>query len=641
MPREMKDSGIEWIGEIPAEWTVCKVKRFYKLQTGFTPDTKKSEYYDDEYGFDWVNISDICDGMTITETKKKISQLYIDHYKPSIIPTGSLLYSFKLSVGQTAFAGKPIYSNEAIAAFLEDKNVNLHFFRYSSSFIIENAQTNIYNAKILNQDLINNALVPFPPLPEQQKIAAHLDSECAKIDDAIKKIKATIEEYKKLKQSVITEAVTKGIRPNREMKGSAIEWIGDIPTEWRLLPFRHVLNERNEKNDPIISEERLSLSIELGVTLYADKTTNLDRFKDDFTQYKLAHKGDLVMNSMNMIVGATGVSKWFGCVSPVYYTFYDNDSEHTTAKFCEYIFRSKTMLRVLHSYGKGIYAIDRGDDKINTCRLKVSKEDLKSIKTPVPDVSEQKEIVAYLDQKSSEIDTLIAKKEQIAAELESYKKSLIYEYVTGKRAVCEMTEKEDTITIFDPQATRLMQEALAYKVIKHSGDDLKGRIHLMKMIFILDIMLGLNLGINYLRYNHGPYNPIIESIEKNLSGKGIISINTAKKYSYTVIDDSFDIKYNELFAKHNSEIEKIIDYMKRMKSSRAEKIATLYAAWNDMVIDGVQNITDKMIIDDVMNNWTENKAKTDFSTWQHILNDMKDKKIIPHGYGKHTRPRSE
>ena len=287
----------------------------------------------------------------------------------------------------------------------------------------------------LNWDGLKLMKILSPTFEEQQKISAHLDSECTKIDDVITKTKATIEEYKKLKQSVISEAVTKGIRPNREMKDSGIEWIGEIPTEWGLLPFRHVLNERNEKNDPIISEERLSLSIELGVTLYADKTTNLDRFKDDFTQYKLAHKGDLVMNSMNMIVGATGVSKWFGCVSPVYYTFYDNDSVHTTAKFCEYIFRSKTMLRVLHSYGKGIYAIDRGDDKINTCRLKVSKEDLKSIKVPVPDVSEQKEIVAYLDQKCSEIDTLIAKKEQIVTELESYKKSLIYEYVTGKKEV--------------------------------------------------------------------------------------------------------------------------------------------------------------------------------------------------------------
>ena len=219
------------------------------------------------------------------------------------------------------------------------------------------------------------------------------------------------------------------------MKDSGVEWIGSIPIGWKLIPFRHVLKERQEKNSPIKSEERLSLSIDLGVTLYAEKTTNLDRFKDDFEQYKLAHEGDLVMNSMNMIVGATGVSDYFGCVSPVYYTFYDELEDHVTAKYCEYIFRSKTMLRVLYSLGKGIYAIVRGDDRVNTCRLKVSKEDLKSIIIPVPPVEEQREIVNYLKKKCLAIDELIAKKEQYLSEIENYKKSLIYEYVTGKKEV--------------------------------------------------------------------------------------------------------------------------------------------------------------------------------------------------------------
>lgn len=433
--REMKDSGIEWIGQIPTHWEIRKVKNYYTMQTGFTPDTKNESYYDDINGYDWINISDIQDGETITETKKKISQYYIDTFAPQIIPQGSLLYSFKLSVGQTAYAGKNIYSNEAIASFLPTKDVNLHFLRYSSMFIIENAQTNIYNAKILNQDLINNAYIVFPPLSEQKAIADFLDKKCDEIDAVISKTKATIEEYKKLKQSVITEAVTKGIRGNRHMKDSGIDWIGEIPSEWEIIPFRYALKEREEKNSPIKSTERLSLSIDLGVTLYAEKTTNLDRFKDDFEQYKLAHIGDLVMNSMNMIVGATGVSKYDGCVSPAYYTFYDEVEDHITARYCEYIFRSKTMLRVLYSLGKGIYAIVRGDDRVNTCRLKVSKEDLKSIKIPFPCIDEQRKIVTYLDQKCAEIDTLIAKKTALLEEMETYKKSVIYEYVTGKKDV--------------------------------------------------------------------------------------------------------------------------------------------------------------------------------------------------------------
>jgi type I restriction enzyme S subunit len=270
---------------------------------------------------------------------------------------------------------------------------------------------------------------------KQKKLANYLDQQCAHIDTVIEQTKASIEEYRKLKQSVITQAVTKGVRGERPMKDSGIEWIGDTPAEWKLIPFRHVLKERNEKNSPVKSTERLSLSIDLGVTLYSEKTTNLDRFKDEFEEYKLAHEGDLVMNSMNMIVGASGQSDYFGCVSPVYYTFYDEESDHITAKWCEYIFRSKTMLRVLFSLGKGIYAIVRGDDRVNTCRLKVAKEDLKSIIIPIPPVDEQREIIKYLNEKCTAIDNLISKKEQFLTELENYKKSLIYEYVTGKKEV--------------------------------------------------------------------------------------------------------------------------------------------------------------------------------------------------------------
>ncbi len=280
-----------------------------------------------------------------------------------------------------------------------------------------------------------NRYVTLLPLTEQCRIAAFLDAECVRIDAVIEKIRSSIEEYKKLKQSVITEAVTKGIRKGRPMKESGIAWIGEMPEEWKLIPFRHVLHERNEKNSPVKSTERLSLSIDLGITLYADKTTNLDRFKDDFEQYKLAHEGDLVMNSMNMIVGATGVSPYDGCVSPAYYTFYDDTENHVTAKFCEYIFRSKTMLRVLFSLGKGIYAIVRGDDRVNTCRLKVSREDLRSIMIPLPSIPEQQEIVDFLGVKTAEIDALLMKKEAFITELEAYKKSVIYETVTGKKEV--------------------------------------------------------------------------------------------------------------------------------------------------------------------------------------------------------------
>ena len=613
--REMKDSGIEWIGEIPAEW---KIIRFKFLHNGMnTGESIDKEYWSD----------DEKDTVFYTAGLLPIYTSYQDFPEWKYTNGNDLL----LSRNGTPYVYYPVinacYTDHIIRAEMK-ADINRKFVKYGLQQSISSVIVNQVSIATWSASLWNEQTIPWPPLPEQQKISAHLDSECAKIDDVITKTKATIEEYKKLKQSAITEAVTKGIRPNREMKDSGIEWIGEIPKEWEISLIKYHLKWKSEKG--FSDEQVLSLYRDYGVIPKDSRDDNHNVTSLDTSTYKLVDTGDFVINKMKAWQGSMAVSEYRGIISPAYHIceFY---SDAFIKRYFHYLMRNNSYLPEYErlSTGMRIGQWDLGFD------------DFKNIPIIIPSLSEQQEIADYLDKKCYEIDTLIAKKEQIVTELESYKKSLIYEYVTGKRAVCVMTEKEDTITIFDPQATRLMQEALAYKVIKHSGDDLKGRIHLMKMIFILDIMLGLNLGINYLRYNHGPYNPIIESIEKNLSDKGIISVNTAKNYSYTVIDDSFDSKYNELFAKHNSEIEKIIDYMKRMKSSRAEKIATLYAAWNDMVIDGVQNITDKMIIDDVMNNWTENKAKTDFSTWQHILNDMKDKKIIPHGYGKHTRPRSE
>jgi type I restriction enzyme S subunit len=279
-------------------------------------------------------------------------------------------------------------------------------------------------------------MVVLPSLTEQEVIAAYLDEKCAAINEIIQQAKATIEEYKEWKASVIFEAVTKGLDPDAEMKDSGVEWIGEIPKHWSCIPMKYLLNERNQKNDPIVTSERLSLSIDIGVTLYAEKTTNLDRFKEDVSQYKVAHEGDLVLNSMNMIVGAVGVAPILGCVSPAYYVFYDKDKNYTLTRYCDYIFKNKRLRGCLFSLGQGIMAIDRGDGRVNTCRLKVSRDDLGRIMLPCPPVEEQHIIISYLDKLCKNIDTIISEKQALIDELENYKKSLIFETVTGKRRVC-------------------------------------------------------------------------------------------------------------------------------------------------------------------------------------------------------------
>ena len=446
MAREMKDSGVEWIAEIPREWETRNIKNVFSFGKGLSITKENLK----EQGIAVVSYGQIHSKLNrffeiSDDLIRFVDESYLKTDKLSLVNRGDFIFAdtsedvqgcgnfIYVDRQQTLFAG---YHTIILRSLLQKDNKYLAFL-FMSDCWRKQIRECVNGVKLfsISQKLIKKTNILVPPEAERVRIANYLEEHCATIDNVLKKIYASIEEYKRLKQAVITQAVTKGIRDDREMRDSGVEWIGNTPIDWELIPFRHVLKERQEKNNPIKSVERLSLSIDLGVTLYAEKTTNLDRFKDDFEQYKLAYEGDLVMNSMNMIVGATGVSDYFGCVSPVYYTFYDELEDHVTAKYCEYVFRSKTMLRVLYSLGKGIYAIVRGDDRVNTCRLKVSKEDLKSIIIPVPSVEEQREIVSYLKQKCEEIDKIIAKKEQYLFEIENYKKSLIYEYVTGKKEV--------------------------------------------------------------------------------------------------------------------------------------------------------------------------------------------------------------
>lgn len=430
---EMRDSGIEWVGKIPKEWKVTRMKTILQnVSEKNHPDATVLSLYRD-LGVVPKNSRDDNHNVTSEDTSNykfvRCGDLVINKMKAW---QGSLAVSEFEGIVSPAYYVCKFISNSTDKKYL---HYLLRCRPYAQEFERLSTGMRVGQWDLGIDDFLRIPVI-CPSISEQTAIAAYLDIQCAKIDEIIAEAKASIEDYKQWKASIIYEAVTKGLDPNAEMKDSGIEWMGEIPAGWALAPFKYVLTERRERNVPIKSTERLSLSIDLGVTLYSEKTTNLDRFKEDFKQYKIAYKGDLVMNSMNMIVGASGVSNYFGCVSPAYYTFYDNTQNHVTAKYCEYIFRSKALLRVLHNLGKGIYSIERGDDRVNTCRLKVPKENLGRIMLPLPSENIQERIVNYLNKMCAEIDTLVTAKQALIADLESYKKSLIYEVVTGKRRVC-------------------------------------------------------------------------------------------------------------------------------------------------------------------------------------------------------------
>lgn len=422
MPREMKDSGIEWIGEIPSEWKVAMLKRIASIQTGSTPaKSEENIYYSTEKGIPWIKAENLGTNLSIKETTVYLTD---DGAKEGRVFEPNTVYVCCIaSVGKVGYSELTASCNQQINA-LCFKNFNWKYGYYMScSQEVEyllNASGNVM--KIINSDKQSSIMCPVPPLSEQQKIAAHLDSECAKIDDVISKSKATIEEYKKLKQSVITEAVTKGIRPNREMKGSGIEWIGEIPKEWDVKVAFQLFSQVKNKNEGLIEKNLLSLSYGKIKRKSIDTIGGL--LPENFDGYNIIEKDDIVLRLTDLQNDHTslrvGLSNERGIVTSAYLTL-RNYSNNMPLYLYYY----------LHSYDiyKGFYGMGAG------VRQGLNWDGVKLLKIVLPPVEEQIEITDYLEKQVNIFDTLIAKKEQIVTELENYKKSLIYEYVTGKKEV--------------------------------------------------------------------------------------------------------------------------------------------------------------------------------------------------------------
>lgn len=431
---EYKDSGVAWIGEVPKHWEVIKLKYKYHFQTGATPNTGKKENFEGE--LKWANISDL-NGSVVYDTTKHINKEAASKCSMNISPKGSLMYSFKLSVGTVAFCGEDMYTNEAIASFIPQKNDLKYLFYCAPIFIIHNANRNIYNAPLLNQELIKNALICLPSLNEQTAIATYLDTHCAKIDNLISIQQKRIALLQELKQSVITHAVTKGLNPNVEMKQSGVEWIGDVPKHWEVCKLKHysqvVLGKMLMTSPPKDSEglytlEKYLKSKNVGwLQLFLDED-NIDEMW--FNQYEKSiyklQENDIVMNEGGDI---GKVSCWRGVDFDCYIQNSINkitaDYNRVNAGFlCYWLYNLSSL-----GYFWSIVS------QISIAHL--TKEKLSNSPVVLPPITEQAAIASYLDHKCATIDTSISNAQHQIDLLQEYKQSLITEVVTGKRKVTD------------------------------------------------------------------------------------------------------------------------------------------------------------------------------------------------------------
>ena len=406
MSREMKDSGVEWLGEIPKGWNVKKGKALYSITTG-----KLDANAEEPTG--------IYPFFTCSMFPKKINQYAFD--------CEALLVAGNGVVGFTQYYKGKFNAYQRTYVLSDFHNIYPLFLKYyvSNNLKREVEQSSVGSViQFIKLGDLQNFNIAFPEYKEQEKITEYLEMKCQKIDHIIEKTKSSIVEYKKFKQSIITQAVTKGIVPERLMKECDINWIGKIPQDWKVQRGKNLFIEINERSTTG-EEELLTVSHITGVTPRKNKNVNMF-MSESLVDYKICHEGDIAANTMWMWQGAIGVSKYYGVISPSYNT-YRQKSDTYDADYLEYLLRIPQLVATYAAHSTGITA----------SRLRLYPQGFFSILFPVPPRKEQQEIAVYLNKKIPQIDQLIIKKEKFVNELKSYKRSLIYEYVTGKKEVPE------------------------------------------------------------------------------------------------------------------------------------------------------------------------------------------------------------
>jgi type I restriction enzyme S subunit len=275
--------------------------------------------------------------------------------------------------------------------------------------------------KRVPDDFVRDFAIGFPPLPEQCHIATFLDRETAKIDALVEKQKRLIELLKEKRQAVISQAVTKGLDPSVPMKDSGVEWLGEVPAHWRILPCRAIASEQTAKNDGATCQDYLSVMANVGVIPYAEKGDVGNKAPEDLSKCKLVAAGDIVINSMNYGIGSFGLSSFDGVCSPVYVILRPNNAVVET-RFALRLFAHRGFQTYAQSFGNGILAH----------RAAIGWDTLKAIGVPVPPAEEQRQILKAVDSQTEKFDSLIAEVEAGVALLIERRSALISAAVTGK-----------------------------------------------------------------------------------------------------------------------------------------------------------------------------------------------------------------
>lgn len=406
-----KDSGVEWLGEIPKHWELIRFKYISNIKKGKLPKKITGEHS-----------LQLPPYMSMDYLRGGAANQWVVDKSAKVIEEGEILLLWDGSnAGEFIKSRKGVISSTV--ALISYSNINSAFIWFYSKVIERELKEKTIGMGIphVNGLTLKNLITLLPSIEEQAQIAAFLEKKCTKIDKVVQQKEQLIELLKERKQIIIQNAVTRGLNPNVKMKDSGVDWIGEIPEGWEAFANRVLFNQRNEsghENLPL-----LSVSIHSGVSSQelADEDNIRGRIKiQDKSSYKRVSTNDIVYNMMRAWQGAIGAVTIEGMVSPAYVVVSPNNKINAT--FFEYQYRTNDGIEQMNRLSKGI----------TDFRKRLYWDEFKQIRTIVPPINEQKEIVCYIQTQSQKIDVAISLQTKQIKKLKEYKQVLINEVVTGK-----------------------------------------------------------------------------------------------------------------------------------------------------------------------------------------------------------------
>ncbi len=620
------DRKVPWLDQCPAEWQFKPLKYLCGINRRTLAEATETETE-----FRYIDISSVdsegrwnaSEPMKFSDAPSRARRVLIDgDVLVSTVRTylRAITYVEKVRERLVCSTGFAVLSANAL--------VDPRFLAYwvrSSYFVDEVVARSVgVSYPAVNTSDIGN--LPFPVIERDQQhdIAAFLDQETARIDALIEKKQRQIELLKEKRAALISHLVTKGINPGIAMKDTGILWLGQIPAHWRVYRAKVLFREINQRS-ATGDEELLTISHKTGVTRRSDKHVTMF-MAESLEGYKKCHLGDLIINTMWAWMGAMGISAEAGIVSPSY-NVYRLRRDDCDPWFYDYLFRTSQFIAEVFCHSKGVW----------TSRLRLYPEGFFEVQLPCPPLREQKEIVGTIRRETGHYDVLERRIDHSIKVLREYRTALISAAVTGKMDVRRKVHRANV----KPKAPLAFRRAvLAAEIAQRlHGHPTFGRVKFQKVLYLCEHYLGMDLEGNFHRDAAGPYdNVMLRSVESQMQRQAWFAVRQeGQRFMYVPMAKTGEHRkyFDTYWSRHGDGLDSLINLLRPLDTERCEIVATLFAAWNDLIIAN-QPFGEDAIVGEVRTNWHASKVRFDENRLRNALQWMRGKGLIPKGRGKST-----